>query len=74
MIGPVFHEVELFILTAVTWILKLPFGIGGFIYGGINQFIVVTGPHHALNLIEIQMLSDSGWNMVNAISSGSIAA
>ncbi|MEK4439152.1 sucrose-specific PTS transporter subunit IIBC [Paenibacillus sp. FSL K6-2862] len=74
VIGPVFHEVEVLILSAVTWILQLPFGIGGFIYGGINQFIVVTGLHHALNLIEIQMLSDSGWNMVNAISSGSIAA
>jgi sucrose PTS system EIIBCA or EIIBC component len=74
VLGPVFHEVEILILTAVTWILQLPFGIGGFIYGGINQFIVVTGLHHALNLIEIQMLSDTGWNMVNAISSGSIAA
>ncbi|AWB45624.1 PTS sugar transporter subunit IIA [Paenibacillus sp. CAA11] len=74
VIGPVFHEVEVLILEAVTWILKLPFGIGGFIYGGINQIIVVTGLHHALNLIEIQMLSDTGWNMVNAISSGSIAA
>ncbi|GIN10349.1 hypothetical protein J26TS2_02160 [Shouchella clausii] len=74
VLGPVFHEVEMLILSAVTWILQLPFGIGGFIYGGINQFIVVTGLHHALNLIEIQMLSDTGWNMVNAISSGSIAA
>ncbi|MFP7288215.1 sucrose-specific PTS transporter subunit IIBC [Shouchella clausii] len=74
VLGPVFHEVEILILSAVTWILQLPFGIGGFIYGGINQFIVVTGLHHALNLIEIQMLSDTGWNMVNAISSGSIAA
>lgn len=74
VLGPVFHEVEILILSAVTWILQLPFGIGGFIYGGINQIIVVTGLHHALNLIEIQMLSDTGWNMVNAISSGSIAA
>ncbi|MEB4781036.1 sucrose-specific PTS transporter subunit IIBC [Paenibacillus jamilae] len=74
VIGPIFHEVEVLILSAVTAILKLPFGIGGFIYGGINQIIVVTGLHHALNLIEIQMLVDGGWNMVNPISSASICA
>lgn len=74
VIGPVFHEVEVLILMAVTAILKLPFGIGGLIYGGINQIIVVTGLHHALNLIEIQMLVDGGRNMVNPISSASICA
>ncbi|MFB5674908.1 sucrose-specific PTS transporter subunit IIBC [Paenibacillus terreus] len=74
VIGPVFHEVEVLILAAVTAILKLPYGIGGFIYGGINQLIVVTGLHHALNLIEIQMLVDTGRNMVNPISSASICA
>ncbi|PPQ48120.1 PTS sugar transporter subunit IIA [Paenibacillus peoriae] len=74
VIGPIFHEVETLILMAVTAILKLPYGIGGFIYGGINQIIVVTGLHHALNLIEIQMLVGNGWNMVNPISSASICA
>lgn len=74
MIGPIFHEVETLILMGVTAILKLPYGIGGFIYGGINQIIVVTGLHHALNLIEIQMLVGNGWNMVNPISSASICA
>ncbi|MGF9644580.1 sucrose-specific PTS transporter subunit IIBC [Paenibacillus sp. FSL L8-0502] len=74
VIGPIFHEVETLILMGVTAILKLPYGIGGFIYGGINQIIVVTGLHHALNLIEIQMLVGNGWNMVNPISSASICA
>lgn len=74
VIGPIFHEVEVLILAGVTAILKLPFGIGGLIYGGINQLIVITGLHHALNLIEIQMLVDSGWNIVNPISSASICA
>ncbi|MBO0995480.1 sucrose-specific PTS transporter subunit IIBC [Bacillus sp. SD088] len=74
LIGPVFHEAELLLLTAVTYILELPFGIGGLVYGGINQLIVVTGLHHPLNLIEIQMLADTGKNLVNPISSASIAA
>ncbi|MBO0458526.1 PTS transporter subunit EIIC [Enterococcus hulanensis] len=74
IVGPIFHEVELLMLKAVEVILALPFGIGGFLYGMINQVIVVTGLHHALNLIEIQMLADTGWNAVNPISSASICA
>ena len=74
VVGPIFHEIELMMLKAVEVILELPFGIGGLLYGMINQVIVVTGLHHALNLIEIQMLADTGWNAVNPISSASICA
>lgn len=74
VVGPIFHEVEILMLAFVEFLLNLPFGLGGLLYGGINQIIVVTGLHHALNLIEIQMLADSGWNLVNPISSASIAA
>ncbi|EOH91099.1 sucrose-specific PTS transporter subunit IIBC [Enterococcus pallens] len=74
IVGPIFHQVEMWLLTLVELLLNLPFGLGGLIYGGINQIIVVTGLHHALNLIEIQMLADNGWNLVNPISSASIAA
>ena len=74
IIGPIFHEVELLMLKAVEIILGLPFGIGGLLYGMINQVIVVTGLHHALNLVEIQYLAETGWNPVNPISSASICA
>lgn len=74
IVGPIFHGVEMLMLSVVIWILNLPFGIGGLLYGSINQIIVITGLHHALNLIEIQMLADNGWNLVNPISSASIAA
>nr|WP_274543567.1 PTS transporter subunit EIIC [Enterococcus faecium] len=53
LVGPVFHEAEMLLLHAVEWILNLPFGLGGLIYGGLNQIIVVTGLHHALNLTEL---------------------
>ncbi|AZP04858.1 MULTISPECIES: sucrose-specific PTS transporter subunit IIBC [Jeotgalibaca] len=74
LVGPVFHEAEMLLLHAVEWILNLPFGLGGLIYGGLNQIIVVTGLHHALNLIEIQLLAETGWNPVNMISTASIVA
>lgn len=74
LVGPVFHEAEMLLLHAVEWILNLPFGLGGLIYGGLSQIIVVTGLHHALNLIEIQLLAETGWNPVNMISTASIVA
>ena len=36
--------------------------------------IVVTGLHHALNLVEIQLLANTHWNPVNPIGSAAIAA
>src|SRR5699024_9545523 len=74
VVGPIFHEVEVWILDAVNFLLGLPGAIGGLIYGAINQIIVVTGVHHALDLIEIQMLASTNWNTVNPISSASIIA
>lgn len=74
IVGPIFHEVEMSMLHVVEWILALPFGLGGLIYGGLNQIIVVTGLHHALNLIEIQFLAETGWNPVNPLSTVSIVA
>lgn len=74
VVGPIFHEVEMLLLHVVEWILNLPYGIGGLVYGGLNQIIVVTGLHHALNLIEIQLLAENGWNPVNPISTASIVA
>ncbi|UUI03724.1 sucrose-specific PTS transporter subunit IIBC [Oceanobacillus jeddahense] len=74
VVGPIFREIETLLLSAVTFLIGLPAGIGGLIYGAINQIIVITGVHHALNLIEIQMLASTNWNTVNPISSASIIA
>lgn len=74
IVGPIFHGIEILMLSGVEFILGLPLGIGGFLYGALNQIIVVTGIHHALNLIEIQLLADTGWNPINPIGSASICA
>ncbi|GET08451.1 PTS system, sucrose-specific IIABC component [Ligilactobacillus agilis] len=74
LVGPIFRTVEQVILHVAEWIVALPYGIGGLLWGGINQIIVVTGLHHALNIVEIQLLANTHWNPVNPISSASIAA
>lgn len=56
VIGPVFHVVENYILIATKAILSMPFGLGGFLIGGVHQLIVVSGVHHIFNLLEVQLL------------------
>lgn len=74
IIGPIFHEVEVYVLAIVEYILTLPFGIGGIIYGSFGQLLGILGIHHILNLLEINMLAKDGWNMLNPIGTcGNIA-
>ena len=74
VIGPVMHTLELFIFGAIKTFLELPYGIGGFVVGGLHQVIVVSGIHHVFNALEIELLSSTGRDMFNAIISGAIIA
>lgn len=68
------HTIELGIFGAVKTFLELPFGIGGFIVGGIQQVVVVSGVHHVFNALEIQLLASTGRDAFNAIITGAIVA
>lgn len=67
IIGPVFHEIEIGVLHAVEFLLALPFGLGGLIYGSFGQLLGIFGIHHILNFLEITMLGQDGWNYLNPI-------
>lgn len=69
VIGPIFHVAEQWILTAVNFSLSLPFGLGGLIIGFGIIFIVVTGVHHIMNLIEISLIAATGLNPINPLLS-----
>ena len=74
VIGPIFHYIEILLMKAVYFFLGLPLGLGGLIYGFISQIVVVTGVHHILNLVEINLLANTQWDPINAIITGGIAA
>ena len=74
VIGPVFHVVENYILVATKAILSLPFGLGGFLIGGVHQLIVVSGVHHIFNLLEVQLLAADHANPFNAIITAAMTA
>lgn len=67
VIGPVMHGVENVVLMVVTWLLSLPYGIGGLIFGAVLPLLVVTGVHNILNFLEITLLAQTGWNMLNGV-------
>jgi PTS system sucrose-specific IIC component len=74
VLGPIFHGVEEWVLIAVSALLKMPFGIGGFLYGCFGQLLGILGIHHILNLLEINMLAQYHWDFLNPIGTcGNIA-
>lgn len=74
IIGPIMHGIENVVFGAVAAFLALPFGIGGFIVGGLQQVIVVFGVHHIFNALEVQLLATTGVDPFNAIITGAIVA
>ncbi|HEM3495464.1 sucrose-specific PTS transporter subunit IIBC [Streptococcus suis] len=73
IIGPIFHVVENYILAGTQAILNLPFGLGGFLIGGVHQVIVVSGVHHIFNFLEAQLVA-TGANPFNAIITAAMTA
>ncbi|HFI0238962.1 TPA: sucrose-specific PTS transporter subunit IIBC [Streptococcus suis] len=74
VIGPVFHVVENYILLGTQAILGLPMGLGGLLIGGVHQIIVVSGVHHIFNLLESQLVANTGANPFNAIITAAMTA
>jgi sucrose PTS system EIIBCA or EIIBC component len=74
IIGPMMHQVELGIVYSVTVLLALPFGIGGFAIGGLEQVVVITGLHHTFKALEVQLLATTNADPFNALASGAITA
>lgn len=67
IVGPIMHNAEQLIFGAIKGFMNLPFGLGGLVIGGVHQLIVVTGVHHALSALEVELLSSTGKDAFNAM-------
>lgn len=74
IVGPAMHTLEGGILETCKNFIELPFGIGGFLIGGLHQVIVVSGIHHVFNALEVQLLASTGINPFNAMITGGIVS
>lgn len=73
ILGPLFSTIENLILMLFHYIITLPFGIGGAIFGGAQQALTITGLHHSIMLIETSYLLHNGINPMNALITASMA-
>lgn len=73
VVGPVLMTVEQGLTNIVLAFLKLPFGIGGLVYGGGIQFLAVTGMHHTITPIMISMVAETGRDFINPLGTAAIA-
>ena len=73
VIGPVFTLIEDLVMSLIQGIIGLPFGIGGAVFGGIQQALTVTGLHHSLMIVETSYLASKGINPLNALITASMA-
>lgn len=62
VIGPVFSQLETWVLSGAKALIAIPFGVGAFLMGGAYAPTVVAGVHHMYNAIELAMLADDGKN------------
>lgn len=62
LIGPVFAQLESWVLIGAQKLIAIPFGIGAFIMGAAYAPTVVAGVHHMYNAIEMMMLANNGMN------------
>ena len=74
VIDPIMHEVEQVLLIAVQALMNIPFGIGGFLVGALQQVVVITGLHHTFKTLEIELLANTGANPFNTLTCGAIVA
>ena len=74
VIGPVMHLIEQGLVIVVSMLMNIPFGVGGFIIGALQQAVVITGLHHTFKALEIELLANTGANPFNALVCGAIVA
>ena len=63
VIGPVFSQLESWVLSGAQWLISIPLGIGSFLMGAAYAPTVVAGVHHMYNAIELSMIADNGKNI-----------
>lgn len=72
-LGPIIQGIESFVINGLVSVISAPFGIGYILFGGLQQLLTITGLHHSLSIIELSLLSDTGANMIQPLTTASMA-
>ena len=72
-LGPIIQGIESFVINGLVSVINAPFGIGYILFGGLQQLLVITGLHHSIGIIEINLLSNTGLNVIQPLTTASMA-
>ncbi len=73
VLGPITHTGEVWVSNFIVMLVQAPLGIGYILFGALQQLLVITGLHHSLGIIELQLLADTGKNVLNPLMTASMA-
>lgn len=73
ILGPITHQMEVYVTSFILMLIEAPLGIGYMIYAGFQQVLVITGLHHSLSILELQLLAETGTNVLNPLGTASMA-
>jgi len=73
VLGPIIQGVESFVINGLLSVINAPLGIGYILFGALQQLLVITGLHHSLSIIELSLISDTGLNMIQPLTTASMA-
>lgn len=72
-VGPVLSGIEQALTNLILQMLKLPFGLGGIVYGGLIQILCSVGMHHTVTPIIVSLYTETGVDYINPMGSAAIA-
>ncbi|MBM7540138.1 PTS transporter subunit EIIC [Amphibacillus cookii] len=73
VLGPVLQMAESGVINFIVSILEAPLGIGYIVFAALQQPLTITGLHHSLGIIEISLLNDGGTNIIQTLTTASMA-
>lgn len=73
ILGPIIQTTESVVINGLVSVINAPLGIGYILFGALQQLLVITGLHHSLGIIELSLLSDTGLNMIQPLTTASMA-
>ncbi|TLQ09657.1 PTS sugar transporter subunit IIA [Marinilactibacillus psychrotolerans] len=73
LLGPILQFAESGVINGIVYLLEAPLGIGYILFGGLQQVITITGLHHSIGIIEISLLNDTGRNVIQTLTTVSMA-
>ncbi len=72
VLGPIVGNVEDVFVGFYEAVIFLPLGIGGFMIAFLQQFLVITGMHHALWVVDYSLVEQFGVNAMQPLRTASV--